>query len=815
MKITRGKFCQSAVPSTAFSLLPLAAALLAVSPYSYSQAGNEAATVEEVIVTARRKDESLAKVPIAVSAINAEGLKERQVTTDSDLQFAVPGLTIRQTQGNNSLTYSIRGQSADTFSGSPSAVVAYINEVPLSISGASTFYDLESVQVLKGPQGTLFGRNTTGGAVLYTTAKPTNDNEGKLTVRVGNYDLQEVDGMLNIPLVDDVALFRVALNTINRDGYIENVYPGNHYDMGDIGRDSARVTLTLRPSDRLENTSMYSYSRTDGTNTGATYVYSVYDPNNPAHAGLNTSAGQRFSPYLDSLPTGSLPGDQTATWAQYLAAHPNAYAPGIIAYVDEQKRLGYYKTQHPFGAKHVGEDEVFTNTTIYEFSDSVRVKNILGYTAADTDSEQPALGAPFVSFATRNLATGKAGNEVETESFSEEFQVIGEALDGKLSYITGIYLQQQRVDTLWPQTYWDVSPYVNGAAYVPANLTNHFRIETDTRAVYMQGTYSFTDKLRATAGVRYTEEDVEIEQLAESVYLALNAAFPSLYSFAESQEDSFYAPSWELGVEYDISDDWFTYLKARRSFRSGGFNGSASPVDTNAVGGGNKFKEETVKDVEAGVKFRGTIGNVPASMNVAVFQQWVDDVQRIEFPLPPGGSASIAVTANVPELEVKGIEFETSVAPLDWFEFGLMATYTDAEFTDNKVTLFGVEYSYSPVANTPETTWSVWGQIEFPVDVKLGEVRLRAEVYGQDEMYFSNTADSVTPDTKLPSYELLNARLEWNKVMGSDFSAALFGKNLTDEEYFVGGMPLGASLGHNSAAVGEPRMYGAEVTYTF
>lgn len=803
------------------SLLAVAIVSIAIPGAEAAEANRQDTPVsittitEEVVVTARRRDESLARVPIAVSALGVEQLEQRQVKSDSDLQFAVPGLTIRQTQGNNSLTYSIRGQSADTFSGSPSAVVAYINEVPLTISGASTFYDLESIQVLKGPQGTLFGRNTTGGAVLYTTAKPTNELEGKLTGRFGNLNLREFDGMVNVPIVEDKVLFRLAFNTIDRDGYIENIYPDNNYDMGDIGRDSGRITLTVKPNDRLENTTMYSYSRTDGTNTGASYFYSVYDPNNPAHAGLNTSAGQRFSSYLDSLPTGALPGDTTATWQQYLDAHPNAYQPGIIDYVNEQRRMGYYKTQYPFKADHVGEDEVLTNTTTFDVSDNLRLKNILGYTTGDADSEQPSIPSPFLIFATRNLATGEAGNETEVESFTEEFQLIGDLGDGALTYIAGIYIQQQQVDTLWPQTYWDVSPYVNQAAYVPANIDNNFRIETDTRAIYAQASYSFTEQLRLTAGFRYTEEDVTIKQLAKSVYVLFNDLYPGVYNFAEKQDESFEEPSWEIGAEYDINDELFAYIKGRGSFRSGGFNGSASPYDTDATGGGNKFDKETVKDVELGLKYRGLLLDRPATLNIALYQQWVDDVQRIEFPLPPGGSASIAVTANVPELEVKGVELETSIMPANWLELGLMATYTDAEFTDNQVSLFGTDYSYSPVANTPETTWSLWGQISFPVDVSTGDINLRIEIYGQDSMYFSNTADSVTPDTKLPSYELANVRLNWNNIMGSNFSGALFGKNVSDEEYFAGGMPLGASVGANAAAVGEPRTYGAELSYVF
>ncbi len=748
----------SALATIAF-VVPAAIAAETARPANSS----EAKGFDEVVVTARRRDENLESVPIAVSAISAEQLNERQVRTDSDLQLTVPGLTIRQTQGNNSLTYSIRGQSADTFSGSPSAVVAYIDEVPSSINGASTFYDLSSVQVLKGPQGTLFGRNATGGAVLYTTAKPTNETEALVRVRAGNFDLREVEGMVNVPIVDDKILLRAAFNTIERDGYIKDIVTDK--DLGETDRKSGRVTLTINPTDRLENTTMYSYSRTDGTNTGATYIYSIYTPADGP--GLNTSSS-------------------------FLASE-----------VEHQKRLGHYKTQYPFPTSHVGEDEMLVNTTIFDLNDKLQLKNIFGYVSGDTDSEQPALGAAFLTFGTRNYATGRAGNELEVESFSDEFQISGTAFEDRLTFITGVYLQNLRTDTLWPQTYFE------GAV----TATNNFRIETETQALYGQATYSLAPALRATAGLRYTREEISIEQLSQSDY-----ANPALWQ--QKQDETFEKPSWEIGLEYDLNPSTLTYLKTRGSFRSGGFNGSAPPVDTDATGGGNKFAAETVRDIEAGLKYQGYVVDRPARLNLAVYKEWIKDVQRIEFPDPAPYAngvdlASIAATANVPEMEVKGIELEASLMPVDWLELGIAAAHTDAEFTDNQVTLFGVEYSYAPVANTPKNTWSVWAQIDLPFDPGLGDIALRTEVYGQDSMYFSNTADSITPDTELPSYHVINARLSWSNILQSGFSAALFGKNLADEEYFVGGMPLGASLGHNAAAVGEPRTYGVEVAYRF
>lgn len=784
--------------------------IASMAPAVYAQVGQERAdgVIEEVIVTARRKDESLARVPIAISAISAEGLQARQVKTDSDLQFAVPGLTVRQTQGNNSLTYSIRGQSADTFSGSASAVIAYLNDVPLTISGASTFYDLQSVQVLKGPQGTLFGRNTTGGAVLYNTAKPTTERDGKLTVRAGNYNMHEVEGMINIPLVEDKVLFRGALNTIDRDGYIDNIISAPvvqgvtpEKELGEISRDSIRLSLTVAPSDQLENTTVISYSETDGTNTGASYTYSVYQcgDTNQGYSLVCTTDGL-YGPLLDGA-------FGAGAWAAYLAAHPEAYPLGAAAYVQEQRRIGPYKTRHPGGAKHEGEDWIVTNTTIYELNDTLRLKNILGASHAETDSEQPQLGAPFVTILTANLSTERSGNELEVDSISNEFQISGEALNGDLSFIAGLYMQKQETETLWPQTYTVLAPLIPAASFV---ATNHFGIETETEALYGQGSYSLTSQFRVTAGIRYTREEVTIEQLQ----------FADTYGKPD-QDETFDEPSWELGLEYDVNDALFTYIKARGSFRSGGFNGSTYPYDADATLGGNKFREETVKDIEAGLKYAGSVVGRPASLNLAVYKQWIDDVQRVEFPDPPpypdgADPASVAVTANVPEMVVEGVELEATVMPFDSLEVGLVAAYTNAEFTDGNVTLFGtVDYVFSPVANTPESSGTLWAQVDLFNSADRGDVSFRAELYAQNSMWFSNTGDSLGPDTELPSYKLVNVRLSWDRIMGTQLSGALFGRNVTDEEYFVGGMSLATALGHNAAAVGEPAMYGMEITYQF
>jgi len=162
----------------------------------------------DIIVTARRSDERLQDVPVAVAAFGADALEERGINTELDLQTATPGLTVRNTISSNQINYAIRGQSVDAFSFSAPAIATYFNEVPVGGTSGTALFDLESIEVLKGPQGTLFGRNATGGAVLYSSHRPEMEFGGYLKGGVGNFDNIELEGALNIPLFDGVALRR-------------------------------------------------------------------------------------------------------------------------------------------------------------------------------------------------------------------------------------------------------------------------------------------------------------------------------------------------------------------------------------------------------------------------------------------------------------------------------------------------------------------------------------------------------------------------------------------------------------------------------
>jgi iron complex outermembrane receptor protein len=749
---------------------------------------------QTIVVTARRREEELARVPIAITALSGESIAARVLVSDADLQRTVPGLTIRQTQGNNSLTYSLRGQSADIFSGSPSAVISYVNEVPVPVGQASDFFDLESIAVLKGPQGTLFGRNATGGAVLFTTVKPTDKVEGFLRGRYGNYERVELEGALNLPLGEAVAV-RGAFKLNYRDGFILNLFNGD--SLGEIDRENARITIAIRPTETVTNTTMVQYTRSAGTNTGASYTWSVYAPGETNNGfALSSGAGFLFSPLLDAA---FGPG----AWAAYLARNPQAFAPGLVAYVDEQRRIGNYRTRHPSGAAHFGEVWTITNTTEIALSDDIRLRNIFGFVDSFTDSQQPQLGAPFATILTANLATGAVGNEDDTRSISEEIQLQGEALDGRLEYILGAYFQRQRSVILFPQTYFDLGLPQFG---LPAFATNRFRIENDTDALYGQASYEVASGVTLTAGLRYTWETVRGLQL------------PGSDNFGPPEQSRGYSnPSWEFGVEYTPTDDLLLYAKTRGSFRSGGYNGTLDPDFVASIGASNFFGAETTEDVELGLKYAGRIGGRPLTFNLALYQQWLHDVQRVEFPDPDGAGpvASIAFTTNVPEERVRGIEAEFTAWPAEFLQIGGQFAWTDAVYTDNEVNLFGNRFFYGPVGDTPKVSGTVWAEAFIPVGDELGEVSIRGEVYAQSSQFFSNAANTVAPRTQLPGYSLVNARIDWREIGGSQISGALFAQNLLDKAYFAGGMQLAVALGHNAAVVGEPRMYGIELSFAF
>ncbi|MQP68323.1 TonB-dependent receptor plug domain-containing protein [Niveispirillum sp. SYP-B3756] len=769
---------------------------------------------QEIVVTARRRAEALQDVPVAVVAFTPEQIEDRQLRSEADLQRSIPGLTIRETEGSNQIAFSIRGQTIDAFSGSALAVVPYVNEVQANGNSASNYYDMESVQVLKGPQGTLFGRNATGGAVLFQTTRPSNDQEGSVSAAYGNYDYVDLKGVLNVPVIADKLLLRVAANYANRDGYQHNIFNGGNNlnpRLGKLDRKSGRVSMTFNPSENLTNTTVVEYTRSGGNSTSVV-PWSVNMPGSTDAATglpLASSAAFLFSPALDTV---FGPG----AWASFVAAHPGVNPGGYPAAIARQKQLGAYTvdlTDLQSGKTFFsGRNHFLTNATTYDVSDDISIKNIFGWSRSRSHYNVSELGSPFLAICTCNIVSKDFGNLETTRSISNETQVQGKAAGGDLEYILGAYYYDSSSLTHWPQTYFELAPVLP-----PTGTTSSFRTRSRSKALFVQTTYDLTsiglEDVSITGGFRHTWERVRLSHLPDgNVY----GNYPT-----NDLSVKFDKPSWTVGADYKVTDDAMLYITHRGSWRSGGLNGSAPLRPFDASGAGALFKPETAKDVEVGLKWSGAVADRPARFNVAAYKQWVKNVQRTEFPIVdldgpgPAQANSVAVTVNVPEAQVKGFEVEASILLTDALEVGGNLAYTDAAYTRNRSIVFGNLFVYDSYADTPKTAGTAYVQLKLPLDGRLGDLSIRGDVYSQSGQYFSNHYNSLTPDTRVPAYTLLNMRVSWSDLLGTDMTLSAFATNLTNKDYYVGGLAQGASLGVNAAAPGRPRMYGMELQYRF
>jgi iron complex outermembrane recepter protein len=731
-----------------------------------TSSGSSAASDElgEVVVTAERRSESISKVPIAIEALDNSKLAEDTVVKETDLQALVPGLTVKATGSQNQLNYSIRGQTLDAFSGSSPGVLAYVNDVQLSSQTANALYDLDSVQVLKGPQGTLFGRNATGGAVLYSTAMPGDTFGGNATVRVGNYDLTQYQAAVDIPLVSNVLTMRLAGNVTEQNGFVTNLHDGTR--LGDTDIKSERVTVKYTPIEGLTDTTVFQYGYYGGTNLVGE-LQTVY-------------------PVGSKGPTG-IPLNDTAA---------AVYGAAIENYLGTEATRGPGEADLPFTSPpYRAQTRYLENTAEYDISSDLKLKNIVSVTGSNTRTTEILSGSPF-GVLDLIVPSDHTGVLFGISQWSEEAQILGTTAAGRLNYIIGFYAASEKDTNIVPVTVGFGLPTPLEAFFY--NYDN----KDDTKAVYAQGTYDLSalttvQGLSFTAGGRYTWEDLSLSQTPGSLFYGL----PS-QSMSESK------PSWQFGLQEQLNSDLLLYAVTRGSWRAGNFNGTTAPINNQ-----NQFNAETAHDFELGIKFNGSLLDHATRVNMSLYEQIVDDVQRDVYFIVDGAPASF--THNVPQARVRGVEGEGEIKLTDWLTVGANFAYTNAVYTKPTVSLYGTTITFQDYQDTPLNSGSVFADVTLPTPGAWGKMVVHADAYAQTHTYYSSLDYSLVPGTGLNGYGLVNMRFDWRKVFGSSVSVGAFVKNLTNQEYYVGGYALGGNVGLDTHIPGSPRMFGADINIAF
>lgn len=772
--------------------------LCAGSGPAFAQTGADASASSsgDIIVTARRREETLQDVPATIQVISTKELARRNVQGEWDLPAAVPGLFIRTNNSQNQLNYVIRGESMEPYSGSVPGVQPYINEVALSGSIPISFFDLESVQVLKGPQGTLFGRNSTGGAVLYQTAKPTSEAGGKLSIQYGNLDIFIGEAALNVPIMEDTVLLRVAGKMSSGGAFIKNIY--NDTRQGDSDLNSARGTLIIKPSNAITNETMVQYDDYEGTNYGR-YVFYVEPCGGVGRNFTCWANGQNafFQDFVSSAPGTYFPG-----WPSGFV-----YPGGLPGLPEFLKSQGRYVVDQNGPQEYNGDATVVINTTTLELSSSLTIKNIFGYARAQRSFAYDNDATPYPFLQGGGTAPGGAPLEHQyTRTYSDELQLQGTALDDRLNYILGVFYSDHRVVN---------NSALHGFGYNPAaNFPFNFNIRYKARskdkstAVFAQGTYALTDQLNVTAGFRQTWDKLAIDQLEGSLFFGR----PGNHTKVNDQ-------SWTFSLDYKVTPELMLYATTRGSWRVGGYNPFVgNPVSgenrLTAENGGNYFQPERVRDVEVGAKFAGRIGGMPAHFNIDAYNVWVENSQKTAYTVLNGNITSATVT--IPKAKVTGVEADGDISPADWLQLGGTVSYQDARFTDNVAGLYGQTTEFGPYADAPKWSGSIFANVTVPMAGDAGTLRYHADLYLQSSFHVSNLGNTFNPGDKLPGYHLLNMRLDWEDPMNIEgLTLSAFAKNLTNELYFSGGSGSVALYSTNSGLWGQPRTYGFALSGEF
>ena len=746
---------------------------------------------EDIVVTARRRAENLQSVPIAVTAVDQAALSKNGSFSPINIAQVAPGVTATGTTGDRSaVIYAIRGQ-AFSFGNSFPAVVPYFAEVPIVADfSTGSFFDLENLQVLRGPQGVRFGRVTDGGAVLVQPKKPTNSFEGYVKATVGDYDRQTLEGAINIPLVEDKVLLRVAGERARVGGYTLNLTSGRMLD--DTHYNVIRAGLTLRPTSTLDNTLIVQYNR--AKENGNSNVFNAF-------------RASKFSGTRLQILTNALAAQQ-------------ARGPRIV-------QNGSTQLGPDAGIFNDRMQLIVSNITTANLTSDITLRNILGYVHTknfkgfDYDGSPESLVDSY----------GRIVPRSDLEHLSEELQVNGRT--GIVAWTIGGYMDRQK-----PVGPYESVTFLGPTVGSASTFVNFSRQTTTSRAAYAQAEVdlaSFVPGLKMNGGIRYTKD--RNHTFASSNRLTSYTNFISLaYVHGlcnPAQPCTEFKSKWNVvtyegGVSYQANRDIFTYVSYRKGYRPGGVNTIISTFAS------SQFDPETDNSLELGVKVNTKLGTIPLRMNIAGFYDKYNNIQkRINFLDPGGSGQGVTAMTNTAKATIEGIEFEGEIQPLPGLDLGYNFAYTDAKFSKKGYDLAtlvnptnGACNSNAPTnigfcplnrfAVTPKFQMTGSAGYTLPLDASIGKIRFGVDVFHQSSVAFTD-GNYLQPDAIGEGYTLINLNLTWSKVAGEDIDLSAFISNVTNKVYKVGANSItqNASSGYGGVMYGAPRMFGVSARFSW
>lgn len=815
----------------------LLAAAIAVSYLSTaipSQAASaNSSMLEEVVVTARKTSESLQSTPVAVTALTENMMLEAQVTNLGDLRKTAPSLSIMEGgTGSSSLVFiAIRGNAQNAPNAAADAAVGtYVDGVYFArpTGGNVDMFDVQRAEVLRGPQGTLFGRNTTGGAISIVTNQPTGELEGYVKAEAGNYGHKRVEAVVNLPIIGEELATRFAVRYNERDGYGD--YKGytdpNGYSWQGLHQEAAAIDenfysrgkIRWAPNDKNFEATLggwYSKQEDSGQRTEVQGINrGIALPGVGSTGGLFDALGFNPDHFLS----------QQSAHDSYWNADNSDINPASF-------------TDNELGAPASSNDTKGFYLDLGFSLGDIDIKSITSWHETISTGTVDLDGTPI------NLLA--FGSTWDQDQWSQEIQVSGTV--GNLDWITGAYYFTEDSSGISRSrtfaAFGDLAVQ-SGQAPVgtplellgaPVNRGTNTTNENTSMGVFFQANYRFTDNLRGTAGIRYTKDDRDIVRMPQ-IELSqtnpdplVNCGIPaenrdSANVCEQTEKVDYEYPAWVLSLDYQVNDDLFVYAKTSGASMAGGWNvrGLNTP----------SFEPEKVTDIEIG--FKADLFDSTLRLNTALFYMEADKQQRIVNDLIDGTLTQYV--RNASSSSTTGAEFELTWLPWDGMTITSNISLLDAEYDDysidelvltgaNAGQIVSVDHSGEHSTHAPEMTFQL-GATQI-LNTGIGELSLHADYYWVDDTWFQdntvNTAESAATQQQkreeqefnyIASYGLVNAMAT---LTSNDerWEVSLWGKNLADKEYYTGVSNFYTAFGSATKYWGAPRTFGASLKYSW
>lgn len=778
--------------------------------------------LEEVIITAQKREQNLQDVPVAVTAFTGRQMAALGVQQSFDVAAFSPGVHVSGNLAGQNTQFSIRGVTQNDFNDiieAPNAV--YLDDGYIAVAQAQTFalFDIDRVEILKGPQGTLFGRNATGGLVHYLSNKPDFDGlSGYVDVTTGEFDAaidasrHTVEAAISGPFSDRVA-GRLALRYNDQDSYLENRYPDSAFlpppgpgagaDLGAEETTAARLSLAFRVSDTVQvdvsvnhaesdvSTGPFESKPTIGVVEGGELVNVIDMPADETRLTIagNGDGGGDAIDGDQLLPGGGIGLDQRL-------------APGGDFF-------GYKPTSDnfTFSGDFAFKDHGFTESSGVNAKVAWDVSDTMTFTSVTDWKRYEKLLFIDVDAAPVNQLANYAG--VDADSFTQEFRLNGETTNS--SWVAGLYylyIDNQSDNGLKAP----VNSIAGSPPFAPVDIGVVAELETTSYSVFGQYEYRFTPTVSGTLGVRLMQEEKDYD-------MALGV-FPSFDSFTVNQGD-FIPNAFGAGSPYyytdDTSDtlwagkaqlDWrptddlLLYAGINRGVKAGSFN---APLLGAYLGAGGDealpYDEEVLVSYEGG--FKATLGDGLTRINGSLYYYDYSDYQAFLFV----GVGGVVVNADA---ENYGAELEVITSPVEGLDLRLSAAVFDAEVKDvplrngSPLPPRDVKPTYAP-----EMQATALARYAFPAFG--GTLAVQGDVTYSDEFYYN--LRNFDAD-KFDSYTLVNAQLSWESPSAA-WTATLAVRNITDERAGVQGFDLATLCGCNEVSYRTPRFYNVGLRYEF